>query len=82
MKPINLNQDFSGEECLGDALLAMIQRFQNVKTIVTTLGERGSIALDMTNDSHEVTACIVLILTELVGRVHHCKTRWKKPGGS
>lgn len=69
--PMGMHQDFSGEDYLGDALLAMMERFRNAKTIVTTLGDRGALALKMTTTSHEVRIQ-TLLLSETCDSVHRC----------
>eukprot|EP00210_Caulerpa_lentillifera_P006233 g5954.t1 len=47
----NFPQDFSGEQCLGDALISMMKQFPQTKLLITTLGSQGSLALEIISHS-------------------------------
>lgn len=51
----------TGKEYLGDALISLMSRFPCAERIVTTLGTRGSVALERMNPGCKVIGSFVAL---------------------
>ena len=65
-------QGWTGEQCLGDALVATLSRLPHARWVITTLGSRGSVLLERPQPGLETAAAAAVepvVLEELVSQL-------------
>ena len=65
-------QGWTGEQCLGDALVVTLSRLPHARWVITTLGSRGSVLLERPHPGQETAAAAAaepVVLEELVSQL-------------
>ena len=85
-------QGWTGEQCLGDALLVTLSRLPHARWLITTLGSRGSVLLERPQPGEETSAVAAaaeagdeaaepLVLEDLVSRLFDRAAAYADAGG-